>query len=292
MLLRDFVDSYILLREDLSKKYVKTLHLTVKKFSATLGREATVEDLNPEAVNRHLVQLRTDGLASSTRKLYKTILCVLCNAARAQKLITEELSRYNTVKIRQDSKPTEGFSWEEASELIHRLENPLPRYRKWLSKKYRRNGICRGDFWVAYIRATWDSSHPKDLRSLRFDQIQEDGVVVRMREKTGNPICWRFSENTLRAIEKIKLPARELVFPLPGDERHFFGEAARIIKQAGGFPGHTLGGLRAGSGTDVFRRYGIEAGRTHLGHANESTFRKHYLISRVVPETLKSPKPI
>ena len=288
MTLHSFAEFYCL-QHDASTNYTNQVRWCVDAFAKYLGREPLLDDLSPETINRWLFQMKADGLATDTRRSRRRMILMLASEAARQRRM-EPLSRDLVARIKTQPRMVDGFSYEEAQKLIDRLLHPPMRHRRWLDFVYRHTGIHRGDYWLAYILATWDTGAPADLRLLRFSDIRPDGTVDTLRKKTGKPLQWQLSPATMQAIAEIREPARDLVFPLPGRIEVFRRDAKYVIQHIGGIQ-RSLGQLRRGAGTDAEIVHGEGAGCKLLGNT-QAVFAKHYAIRRLMPRSAVAPRPL
>lgn len=291
MLLVDYVADYCL-RRDSSQVHEQQLQVCARLFSEFLGRDASLSDINEQSLNGWLAKMREDGLAAATRRNRRTMLLSLNSQAVVDGL-AEPIARGRVAQVKVRPRVVEGFSYEEAQQVIERIRRPTQReHGRWLARHHHRTCLPRRSYWLSYLLACWDSAAPKDLRELRWQDVHEGGIVTTLRTKTGEQLLWKFSEATLEAMEPMRLFAHELIWPIWSNMSGFRHEARYVIQEIGGATGKSLGGFRAGAGTDVARQYGVAAGAEYLGHTNSRTFERHYLIRRLMADNQRRPRPL
>lgn len=287
--LEAYVKAYAL-RNEVGKGYQAQLKWCVAAFSKHLGRPALLSDLIPDRINEWLYALREEDYSAETRRARRRMLLALAaDAARAR--LIEPLNRDLIAKVRATPKLPDGLTWEEARHVIRTIEKATGKHARWLYYAYRNSGITRANWWTAYLSASWDTGAPADVRLLRFSDIRPDGRVFLLRGKTGKPLRWQLSECTRDAIEVIREPVRELVFPLPGNLNLFRRDAAKILQEICGLRGKTLGGFRSGAGTDAELVHGRGAGSELLGNT-PAVFSRHYEIAPVLDRPVPTPRPL
>lgn len=289
MWLTDFVEDY-LQRTDVGEAYAEQLRWCVRGFSKFLERPACLDHLNSRDINAYLAHLRKAGYAGETRRSRRRILLTLSSDAARQRLI-DPVNRDMVARIKVFPAVPDGLTWSEARNIIIAI-NAKGKYDHWFCYRYRKTGIVRRDWWRAYLSACWDTGAPADLRSLRWEELQENGRVYRLRGKTGKPLRWQLSSYTMDAIARLANPPyRPLVFPLWGCLDRFRREARKIIQEVAGLKGKSLGGFRSGAGTDAELRHGTGAGCQLLGNTPQ-VFVKHYEIAPLIERPAMSPRPL
>lgn len=285
--LLSFTSEYAI-RQDVSAGHAEQLRITVRQFGMRLGREAQLTDLTVAAINGYLGQLR-EGFAAETRRSRRRILLTLADDAARLGLIAP-INRAMIAKVKARPALPCGLTWEEARGVLTAVNHLGGPQERWLRFKYRKTGITRRAWWRAYLASCWDTGAPADLRQLRWDEIREGGFVWKLRGKTAKPLRWQLSEYALLAIEQIREPVRELVFPLPGTLGLFRREAKFILETVAGLKGQTLGGYRSGAGSDAELRHGRGAGSALLGNS-PAVFARYYALP-VVGGDVQAPKPL
>jgi hypothetical protein len=287
--LNDFRKDYVL-RTDVGDGYADQLRWVVRGFEAHLQRAASVSDLSHEQINSYLAHLRKAGYAGETRRSRRRMLLTLASDAARLRLI-EPTNRDMVARVKVVPKMPDGLTWEQARHVIICLNSKATKHNKWLSFRYRKTGLVRRDFWRAYLSAAWDTGAPADLRALRWDELQADGRVFRLRHKTGKTLHWALSTYTMEAIARLATPERELVFPLSGGLNLFRRDVRKILVEIAGLENETLGGFRSGAGTDAEMHHGRGAGCQLLGNTPE-VFVKHYEIPELIRRPALAPRPL
>lgn len=287
--LASFTEDYIV-RADCSARYADQLRWCVRGFGSYLGRDPVLSDLSAESINRWLGSMKTAGLAAETRRSRRRMLLTLSTDAARQRLI-QPIPRELVARVKAHPTLPTGLSYVQARTVVEKLTHPDKPHRRWLNYTYRSTGICRGDYWRAFILASWDTGAPADLRDLRWSEIQPDGRVFRLRGKTQKPLAWVLSPATLSALEEIRSPEREFVFPLSGRLEVFRRDAKYVIQVVAGIPDRTLGDFRSGAGTDAELTHGTGAGSKLLGNT-PAVFDKHYAVRHLLPVAEVAPRPL
>ncbi len=88
---------------------------------------------------------------------------------------------------------------------------------------YFATGIKRSSFWVAAIHVAYSAQlQLGDLLGIRFDDIDDDGILSIATSTKGHRTSCQLSPETIEAIDAIRFPRRKLVFPWPGVRSWFF----------------------------------------------------------------------
>lgn len=288
MTLADFVADYTI-RQDTTQGYANQLRWMVAAFERHLGRPAEMADLTSSTINAWLASLR-DSVSPDTRSSRRRMLLSLSGDAARLGLIPP-INRDMIARVKVRPSQPDGLTWEEARHVLQSINIRGGPHERWLRFTYRETGITRRGWWRAYLAACWDTGAPADLRILKWADIQEGGRVYLLRSKTGKPLRWALSDYTVYALDQIKEPARDLVFPLPGNMRLFRREAHKILCTIAGLANKSLGGFRSGAGTDAELRHGQGAGSQLLGNT-PAVFARHYEVASVIQRDVLAPKPL
>lgn len=96
-------------------------------------------------------------------------------------------------------------------------------------------GVPRSLWWNAYLRCLWDTGERSGAaRAFRFDWLTGDGIhVPAFARKGAKSAFYRLTPPTHEAIERIRSPEREKIFPWLLSDASFFLHYGRLLKAAG-----------------------------------------------------------
>lgn len=275
MLLSALVDRYEL-SHDIKSSSAAQLRWTVRGFDKFLERPATVEDLDPDAVNRHLKSLRDAGKADTTVKNRRGNLLTIWRAAKRMGLTKARPKGVR--KIRLARAAPVAWTQDEVTRLL-RTAAVLP-------GKIRGLGLSAARWWSAFILLAWDTGLRRcDLLAMRHSDIRSGWVVV-VQAKTGQTIHCRLHDATLAAIKELGTEGKVLPWRgMTAFYRHF-----SALMKAAGLTGKPKW-LRRSSGTAVELAHPGQGGR-HLGHLTPGMAERHYLDPAILARAKPMPPPL
>jgi integrase len=274
MLLASVVDR-IAMERTIEKVTVDQYVLHVNRFSESLGREATIDDLNEDAVNVFLLGLERRGFVGKTihnhRGSIKVVWNYLTETERFPPYAIKRLRRTKVIK-----QPVFCWSVSQFRQLQRACDD--------IDQKMR-NGMAVADFLRAWLWVGYQTGiRPSDMRLLRWDNL--DTQINRMaivQHKTSVPHSTPLPNESLSALERIRAPERELVFPLTkGGVRRWELLLYAMAKQHGFVrrKGQGLGTLRKVHATHVYIESGDSAAAESLGHIGGTrTVRESYIAT-------------
>ncbi len=262
---------------DLQDCTVDQYRLAVSRFSAWLEKPSEDTDLTTDNLNGFLCALQKRVSARTVRN-YRVSLTRMWN------YLSERYGKepYNVRRLRRpkmENRPVVSWTTEQVTELL-KIALDLPGKL--------RCGIPERDFSIAWIWVAYDTGlRPVDLRLLRWRDISlTDRTLALTQHKTGNPHSALLSENSIAALERIRSPARDLVFPLSKGGCRRIELALFRLARAAGFCrnyGQGLGTLRKTHATVIYREYGEAAAAESLGHVGGvRTVRASYIDHRAI----------
>jgi site-specific recombinase XerD len=274
MNLASFVRQYAAGR-DVSDRYVDQLRWFVSAWEHAEGRTLTLDDLNLDAINRHLRSTR-ERLSPETRKSRRRMALTLWQAA-ADELLLPEPPRRKVMAIRVPDKLQHAWTLDQVRLLLRATDRLRGFYQ---------GGLRRREYWRSYVLAAWDTGlRGCDLRRVEFASIQPTGQIVLIQHKTGRRHEVRLSATALAAVQEHAQPARKLVWPLWGRLERWRREAQALVRKAG-LTG-SIGQLRHSSGTAV-ELANPGHGHEFLGNTR-AVFERHYLDRTLLPS--ERPRP-
>lgn len=239
---------------------------TIRRFSETLGREACVEDLQDDEVAMHLARLEEEGkLARATIVREQILLKALNKFAFSRHVIHTLLS---LPALRTPEKAPEAWNEGQMRLLFASCIQEVGVY----------GGVPASYWWRAFILVMFDTAERVSaLRQCKWSWLKKKHLVIpaaarknKIRDKP-----YELGRDALRALDAIRRPERELIWPWDMAEATLYNHYTRILKRAG------LSHRRS----DKFHRirktvatHMVKNGhdpRLLLDHANESTTRKY-----------------
>jgi len=284
MMLMDFVEHYALCR-DLTAGYVEQLAICVKRLEQFAERKLAVADLDDALVNRwirHVQCFQSRQTACDKRRGLLTLW-----KAAAEEGLCKPHGKIRLVKLPE--KVVDGWSAAEASLLLKTAAA--------MKGNQRKVGIPKWLYWTSFIMASWDSAlRLGDLLALERSDIWPApggaGLLSIVMRKTGRQIRLQLRPATMQAIDASMQfgGKRKLIWPLGGHREAWYRQFKRLVKKAG-LTG-TSRYLRRGASSEA-ESLQAGAGPALLGHRDDgTTFRQHYLVSRIAPPVSVMPPPI
>jgi integrase len=251
----------------------------LEKWALFLGREAGIEDLNPNSVNTFLVSLSEKGLTGTTVRNYRAGLLRVWNFAVRENLTQPyDRSRIRSPKIIR--RPVRAWTLSQVQMLVSAS--------KLLPGRLRDSKIPRSVFAPAYVRFAYDTGmRPEDQRRVRWLDLDWDAMrVYFVQHKTGQPHSAPVSEASKVLLSQMMEPRRELIFPLgEGGMRRLELQLFEIADSLGfnRLRGQGLGTLRKTHATQIYEAEGEHAAAESLGHVGGvRTVRQSYIDSRSI----------
>lgn len=270
--LRQFFEREYLGEHEIKESTRKFYEFVIARFRRHLAREPMLADLTDRVVNDFLATLAEEYSPSAART-YRNVVISIWKAAFQWELTDVQPRRVRRVKV----PPPLPDAWtpEEAARLIEVAERLEGQVR----------GIPRRLLLRAWMLAQYDVGfRTSDMLALRQDDVDwRTGIVVIRQQKTGFPICRRFSPAALQAMLATLAfkPDRERLFPLAsaGSRRPLYRAWRRLLESAG-LPITRRNGpqkWRRTSATHLARTAGVDAASEHLGHHSPELALRHYL---------------
>lgn len=232
-------------------------------FMLGLGLEPT--ELDPvkitEAVNQWLQFLRGTGLSPHTVDGYRRAFLAVWNFA------DNPDAEHPPLRIRRIRKPRQivrAFTHEQIKlhlRVAAQMRGRHPDFN-W-----------RADWWQAMLEAAYSTGLRRgDLLRLRWSEIQPNGRITVIQNKTGYPVHVRLSEKALEFAGKLH-HTHDYAFPWPYHINIFTSTFKSIATKSGTGGSFKMYRRAAGSYAE---RENSGAGSRLLGHRCESVFRVHY----------------
>lgn len=255
------------------------LRYVAGRYSRFLGRPATIADLSDDSLNAWLAALLAEPVARRTARSYRGALVMLWRFAVDAGLLDALPRRLRLVK----AAPLVPCAWteQEVLRLLDQATAMLGRYPC---------GVARSTFWVALIRAIWESGlRIGDLLRLRRDQIDQSGRGVAVQNKTDWPIVFQFSERTMTLIREMESDGRPRIF---GDclSRDWVFTIMRRLTTAASLSGGTKK-IRK-SGATAVERLHPGAAMAYLGHKTPGLAYQYYVDPRLAGGAKVTPPPL
>lgn len=252
-------------------------------FGEFLGHPATTEDLVESRINAWLASLTK--ISTTTVHNRKRGMTAIWNYAAERGLVRY----YDQRRLRKTKAAPLVVMARNVADIRTLLEAAQ------LLKGCMRCGISATDLLIARIRIGFETGlRAGDVLRLTFSQI--DGNEIRLvQRKVKRPHKVEISMHTVHAIDVIRFPERELIFPLTKSglrhwENRLYAKAAElgVNKRRG----EALGALRKSFATEVTKRDGIESAARGLGHAPSTgtmVAKLHYVESSAISRPIAPP---
>lgn len=232
-----------------SPRTVTLYRRSIAGFSAWLGRDADLNDLDDLSVCRYLASLEP-GHAPHTVAKERSQLVAMWNCAARRRLV-ERFPDVPTAPLPR--RVPIAWTEQQLAQLLDACRRERGEYA----------GVPAGLWWVALHRVLWDSGERIGAATqIEWRDLRGEWLLVRAECRKGRraDACYRLAGDTLAALDAIREPSRTLVFPwpfshsylwriyglilssawLPNDSRHKFHcmrkSVASHLKRAGGDP--------------------------------------------------------
>jgi len=246
-----------------------------KRFSEWLGRPSEAKHLTRQNVNSFIEQIQSYR-TNTTAGNYRRALCRIWN------YLTEHHGKpaYEIRRMRRpkcEEKPVVAWTMIELSALI-RSSDTLPGNLKI--------NVPASLYFSALLNVAYDTAlRPSDLFILHWTQLDTDArSITLIQHKTLKPHIVFLSDNSVKALELIRYPSREKIFPLTWGGVRKWMEKIFTLAGVYGFvrlPRKNLGTLRKSNATQTFIERGEAAAAESLGHVSGTRMvRKHYIDHR------------
>lgn len=221
MNLEQFVEDVYAPLKGIDDRTVALYKFTIKPFSAFLGRQALLTDLEELQVARFL-QKRVRERAPATAAKDRAQLRAIWEFAARRKLVDTWPSM---PRITVPERVPEAWVTEEMSRMLESAAKETANY----------DGIPASLWWRALLLVAYDTGERATaVVSLRWADVRGSAVVFRAEDRKGKrrDILREIGPETVAALEAIR-GDRELVFPFPRAKTYLWDRLGIILKRAG-----------------------------------------------------------
>jgi len=252
------------------------------KFGMFLGRDANGEDLSYENVNGFLRSMKDK--ASTTVANYRLALLRVWGFGADRGWACDVHPR-RVFRPKIPQRLVKSWSLSQVKMLLDACEG-IPGTL--------RIGIPIAKFVQAMVRTGYDTGlRPSDLRRLEWCNLDSGSVTV-VQSKTQALHRAKISPATFEALEAIRNPKRDLIFPLSKSGMRRIELLAFAQARAIGFNrlrGQGIGTLRKTHATELYRTEGAVVAAESLGHrSGPRVAMQHYIESSSLRQGTLPPK--
>jgi integrase len=264
-------DLYVPLRS-LCPRSAENYEFTIRAFSAFVGREATLDDLDELTVARYLTN-RAKERAIATAAKDRAQLRAL-HEFSARRGLCSHWPQYPPIRV-PDRVPEAWFSCE-----MQRLLDAAGQEKTVL------DGIPGGLWWRALLLLAYDTAERATaLTSLRWRSVRGSSVLFVAEDRKGRrrDILREIGEDTLAALEAIRgdRGPDDLVFPWPRTRTYLWRRLEIILERAGLPHGRRDKFHRIRRTTASYYEAAGGSAQRLLDHSDPATTRK-YIDPRIV----------
>lgn len=277
MLLSDFFsDVYQPLRLlNRSKRTVQLFNYTIKLFGKTLGRPATLDDLNDLVVARHLSKLLAEGRKPAGVNKERRQLVALWNLA-AKKRLVDQFPVLPTVH--EPEQMPKAWTTEEMWRLRMSCNMQPGNYA----------GIPAARWWLAMHHVLYSTGERiTAVLRMRWRDVTGNVVVFPAENRKGSKRASvaTLTTQAMESLELIRLPVRDLVFPWEYQPSYMYNVYREILKRAelDSDSRSMFHRMRRSHATHLKIAGGDPT--ASLGHANASTTAR-YIDQRMIPNVV------
>lgn len=231
------------------------------------------EQLSCEAVYAVLAKLRELGRSKSTFKGVQTTIRVLWRWAYRKKLAPDGYDQLDPIRV--EWKNPDSWSDQEVMALLDGAD--------YLGSQ--RGQICGVDargWWRSLLLVNLDTGFRlRALLSIPWSDLRGDAIrASAYQQKSKRDEIRRIQADTMEALESIREPRRELIFPWQAETIRDIWRDADLILAAARLP---LGSrnkfqkLRRTSATKIACADGMDAASKFLGHSSVQLTQTHYV---------------
>jgi len=226
--LSEFIDHYQAQKNN-GLKYVhsqrRTVGLLETWYHQRRKRRLTLDMLSEDLVNEWLLELNEQTPKSAiTLRRYRNEVFTLWRGACWARFVEHEPPQMMTPAVNRRVP----VAWSRAE--YQRLLTAAREVKRWYSE----TRIRRADFWEAAIRVARDARlWLDDLLVIRFDDIDRTGRLLIAQDERDRRQPQPLLPVTLKAIEVIRFPERDRLFPWPWRHKTFLDTFRTIVVKAG-----------------------------------------------------------
>jgi integrase len=241
-----------------------------------LGRVPMLADLNKQAVNDYLVWSEKQPIKTLTVKGRWSVLRVLWRYAWDNELIADLPRGIRKLRI----PPAIPTAWTpaELTRLLVATQSTV--FDCWTGREDRL--IHVGRFLNALVRLSYDAGlRRSDLLSVTWDQLQSEGRLVTVIQKTQQPHVSLLRPATMLSLAAVRVASDNRLLPWPWRVSHLYPFFRRLLAVTG-LPGGPRNGLQKLRRTSATWLEAASPGSAswHLGHSTPTLARQHYLDPR------------
>lgn len=253
----------------------KTEHqyeVSLTRFGKYLGRPARLADLNDETVGGWMRSMKREGIAVATINGYFAKVRAFWEWAARRQMVDE----FTTLeRIPEPERVPSAWTREELGRLFKACEGMQGDVC----------GVPAAGWWYALHRVAWDTGERLNaLLSIRWEWIEGRSLSIPAEVRKGGrkSMVYQLKAPTLDALDAIRQPTREVVFPWGLHITSFSGYYKKLLKLAElPYVPHKSGlhKLRRTFATHIAAAGGEATDA--LGHADGKTARKSYIDPRI-----------
>jgi integrase len=249
----------------------ETLYLySIRLYSETLGRPATLEDLSDILVAKHLQRLIDQKRSPHGVNKERAQLCAIWNFA-AKKRLVDEFPSVPTIDAPEN--PPIAWSQKQLNDLFQSCKQENGQI----------SGIPASDWWYTKHCVLWDTGERIGATmQIKWDDLSEGWLTVKAeyRKRKKRTVQTKLHEATLDSLQELPRVS-DLIFPWSFSETYLYRVYNRILKRAG---------LPTDSRSKFHRMRKSVASHFHaaggdatmaLGHSSNAITRKCYLDVRI-----------
>lgn len=219
-----FVQYYAPIRLLGKSRRTRVLYMrSIQLLTDTLGRNATLNDLDDCSVAGHLQRLLDDGLAVSTVAKERSQLLAIANFAARRGHLQRWL---DVATIHVPERIPKAWSLDELCRIMRACMNAP--------------GFCGGVnariWWTSLHLVLWDTGERIGaIMSSRWADLNDDAIIIRAenRKARTRDKLYPLRHETLRWLEMARKPVRDLIWPWHGCKTTIWGAYDEILTAAG-----------------------------------------------------------
>lgn len=198
----------------------RVYRIAIRQLSEALGHEASAEDLSDESLRKLELLLHDRSAATINERTGRIKAIWRWYAKRGGVSVWPTLDR-----LPVNEPYRRAWTVEQVRQLLEATRLMIGHYDQVPATRW----------WFCFLRILWETGERSGAaRSIRFDWITDTGLWIPAEaRKGGKSAFYRLSAATFRAIESIRIPIREPLFPWPMSDASFFLHYGKLLKRAG-----------------------------------------------------------
>lgn len=271
--LSGYLDRYFRLNLKIRSEHSRNIYrLSLLNLQGIVGREPTLLDLTDDNIVLMMRGLLDSGLAIATVNERRARIHALWTWLAKRGIVP---TWPTTPPLDEPHRSPRAWSREELVKLLVMCRQQ----RGWIA------GVPAGIWWASLHLALWDSAERiSALVACRWEHLQGEWLTIpaELRKGKHSDATYKLSHATLAALDEIRSPARELIWPWPKHPTYLW-DTYRTMRQRAGLPTDSKSSFHRMRRSVATHFHAAGGNATEaLGHSDPGVTRKSYLDVRQI----------